>query len=523
MYKRFFKFTLVIALAAGGCVQFGGVSQAPGPGKPADAGKSESKQLFFRVTDYGASGNGKTKDTQAIQKAIDAANQAGGGTVWFPPGTYLSGTVRLKSNVTLYLEAGAILLGTKDIENYPRIVSNFRSYTDNYTYQSLIYGENVQNVAIIGRGAIDGQGAKFKRKHPKRRYGERPYMIRFVSSQKIRLEGITLRNSPMWVQHYLACDNLVVDGITVHSQVNANNDGINIDCCQDVRIANCSITSGDDAIVLKSTADRVCKNVAVTNCVLSTHCNGLKLGTESNGGFKNITISNCALHDVNLAGIALEMVDGGTLDRVTVSNITMNKVGGAIFLRLGNRARPFRENMAKPAMGTFKNVIISNVIATEVGPVGSSITGLPGHPIKNVSLSNIKITYAGDGSKQDAARSVPERPANYPEYSMFGTLPAYGFYCRHVDGLTFRDIDVRWNKPDHRPALICDDVQNLQLDLFYGRRMGPEHPMIVLKDVNKVFIIGRWSPTITSSMISLQGETKSISVTTGEPISIPQR
>ncbi|MBM3889694.1 MAG: glycoside hydrolase, partial [Verrucomicrobia bacterium] len=225
----------------------------------------------FNIREFGVAGDGSRLDTQPIQKAIDTCAQAGGGTVYFPAGTYLSGTLFMKNRVTLHLDAGAVLLGSKELKDYPVTVSAFRSYTDNYTDKSLLYGEKLQGVAIHGRGTIDGQGAAFKGP-----YKVRPYLIRFVSCQDVSVRDITLKDSPMWVQHFLACDDVLVEGVRVRSRCNANNDGIDIDCCHRVRIANCDISSGDDAIVLKSTADRPCKDVAVTNCVLSTHCNAFK-------------------------------------------------------------------------------------------------------------------------------------------------------------------------------------------------------------------------------------------------------
>ena len=180
--------------------------------------------------------------------------------------------------------------------------------------------------------------------------------------------------------------------------------------------------------------------MVVANCVLSTACNALKLGTESNGGFENIAISNCTIYDTRLAGIALEMVDGGVLDRVTISNIVMNGVATPIFIRLGDRARPFTEGGARPPVGKLRNVSIANVQAAGAGGVGCAIAGLPGHAIENVVLENLRLTFAGGGKRADARREIPENAEKYPEHSMFGTLPAYGFYCRHVKGLSLRNI-----------------------------------------------------------------------------------
>jgi polygalacturonase len=478
----------------------------PKPSGAAEAGPAGSGGVFS-VRDYGALGDGRTLDTEAIQRAIDAASSAGGGTVCLPPGRYLAATIRLKSRVTLRIEAAATLLGSTNLKDFPEIVPRFRSYTDKYVRTSLIYGEDVHDVAIVGRGTIDGQGAAYK----DRKYLIRPYLIRFITSQNILMEGLTLKDSPMWLQHYLACDHVTIRGITVHNRVNANNDFVDIDCCRNAIISDCFSDSDDDAVTLKSTADRVCENVTVTNCVLSTRCNGIKCGTESNGGFRNIAISNCTLYKVGLAGIALEMVDGGTLDGITVSNIAMTDVQSPIFLRLGNRARPFKPDMPKPGMGTYKNVLISNVVATGAGKTGCSITGLPDHPVRNVTLSQVAITCAGGGTDQDAAMAVPEKPESYPECKMFGTLPAYGFYCRHVDGLSLAQVRIETTAPDRRPALACDDVQNLAIDALSTSNAEAAAPVIVLNDVRGALIRGCRPLSPTNVFLRLTGKSGSIS------------
>ena len=376
-------------------------------------------------------------NTKFIQSAIDACAKAGGGTVSLPSGRYISGTIFLKNNVALYLEPGSILEGSKKREDYPVTISKIRSYTDNYTNKSLIYGEDLENIAIIGQGTIDGNGASFKVSDEmmgKARvdsltlfetYKARPYMIRIINCRNVLVSGITILNSPMWVQHYMACEDVNIEGITVNSRVNHNNDGIDIDACNMVRISNCDIVSGDDAIVLKSTADRPCQNVVVTNCLISSNCNGFKLGTESNGGFRNITFSNSTIYDNKLGAIEIQMVDGGSNERVSITNITMNNVGAAIFIRLGNRARPFQINMPKPGMGKLSDVIIANIQASSVGKVGCSITGLPSFPVKNITLQNIRITFQGGGKKELAAVEVPEHAQKYQGFYMFGILPAY--------------------------------------------------------------------------------------------------
>ena len=197
-----------------------------------------------------------------------------------------------------------------------------------------------------------------------------------------------------------------------------------------MRIANCDIRSGDDAIVLKSSLDRPCRNVVITNCTISSRCSAFKLGSETNGGFENIVLSSCAIYDTGNSGIALELVDGGTLERVSVSNVTMHNTRNAIFIRLGNRARPFKEGAPKPGMGRLRHVRISNVQAIGADPVGCCITGLPDHPVEDIALDNVSIQFAGGGKPKFAHRDVPELEKEYPEYWIFGRLPAYGFFCR---------------------------------------------------------------------------------------------
>jgi polygalacturonase len=447
------------------------------------AASAIAAEELYDVRDYGAKPDGKTLCTTSIQKAIDVCSQSGGGTVYLPPGTFLSGTIYFKAGVTLRLAAGSTLLGSTDLKDYPPTVQAFRSYTDNYTDKSLIYGENVDHIAITGEGTIDGRGASFEGP-----YKVRPYMIRFIQCRNVTVKDVTIKDSPMWVQHFLACDDVRITGITVRSLVNHNNDGIDIDSCRRVIISDCNINSGDDAIVLKSTSARVCRDVAISNCVLSSRCNALKMGTESNGGFENIVITGCSIYDTRLAGIALEIVDGGTMDRVVVSNITMNKVGAPIFVRLGSRARVFRKDMEKPAIGVLRNVTISNIEATGANPTGCAISGLPEAKIENLTLSNVRLSFEGGGTKAEAAREIPEKPADYPEYSMFGKLSAYGLYCRHVKGLKLFNVQLQLEKPDRRHAVVFEDVEDAMIDCLDAPLSPDAGEMIRLTDVKKVFI-----------------------------------
>ncbi|MHC4330572.1 MAG: glycoside hydrolase family 28 protein, partial [Planctomycetota bacterium] len=322
-------------------------------------------------------------------------------------------------------------------------------------------------------------------------YKVRPYIIRFIQCRNVTVQDVTIRNSPMWVQHYMACDDVRITGVTVRSRVNHNNDGINIDSCRRVIISDCNISSGDDAIVLKSTSARICRDVTVSNCVVSSLCNALKMGTESNGGFKNIVMTGCSIYDTRLAGVALEIVDGGTMDCVVISNITMDKIGAPIFLRLGNRARPFKKDMEKPGIGVMRNITITNIEATGANPTGCAISGLPDAKIENITLSNLRLSFDGGGTTADAARIIPEKPTDYPEYSMFGKLSAYGLYCRHVKGLKLFNVELQLAKPDKRHAVVLEDVEDAFIDCLDAPSSPDTGTIIRLTDVKEVFIRGK--------------------------------
>jgi polygalacturonase len=421
-------------------------------------GLAGAGSLVRAATDFGTAGTGKTLDTVPLQKAIDAVHARGGGVVLVPPGVYLTGTLELKSNVTLHLSAGATLLGSRQLADYPEHVPAARSYTDNYTRRSMIWAEGQENIGLEGAGTIDGQGAFFSGP-----YLVRPYMIRVVGCRRVRVRDLTIRESPMWVQHYLLSDDVVIDGVTVRSQVNHNNDGIDIDSCRRVRISNCDINSEDDGIVLKSTTATPSSDVVITNCVVSSMCNAIKLGTESHGGFENIAISNCTIYDTHLTGVAVECVDGGKLERVTVTNIAMKAVQCPLFIRLGDRGRTFADGQERPGVGVLRDVTISNIVATGAGPVGCSVTGLPERPLENVVLSNIHLEALGGGTREQAGRAIAEEREHYPEHNMYGTLPAYGIFFRHARGLVVENLRLATHRSDLRHAVVFDDVEDLAL------------------------------------------------------------
>ncbi len=471
----------------------------------------------FNVRDFGASGDGKTLDSPAIQRAIEACAKTGG-TVLLPPGRYLSGSLELKSGVNLHISRGATLLGSTNIADYREYRPEIRSYNDLFLKHSLIYGEKLHDIAITGEGVIDGQGGAFvitTKKKPER-YQNRPFIIRLVQCRNVRVENLTLRNSAMWMQQYLACESLQIRGIRVYNHCNKNNDMIDIDGCRNVVMSDCFGDSDDDAITLKSTSGFITENVTITNCVISSHVNAIKMGTESHGGFRNVVISNIVIKPsaspTNIygakrgaGGITLATVDGGILEDLLINNVRIDSAITPIFLRLGDRARTYYEGQPRPRPGIFRNVVISNVIADDAGEFGCSITGLPGHPIENVALSNIRIGFSGGGTAADLSLDIPELPAMYPDAERFGRRPAYGLYARHVKGLTLDNISFQFDTPDVRPALVCDDVESLRIEGFSAGSLPETESLIRLRNTRDALIANSRSAAGVDAFLQLEG------------------
>jgi len=473
----------------------------------------------YDIRRFGAKSDGKSLCTQAIQSAIDKCADNGGGTVYLPAGAWLTGTVYLASRVTIWLDTGCTLLGSKNKADYgpPRKLRD----TDNetFSYWAIIAGKDLEHIAIRGCGTIDGQGENFKYKN-----GPRPKNIYIENCRDVLIEDIRLRDAGSWMQHYRNCDRLTIRGIAVFNHVSYNNDGLNIDSCRDVTITGCTVDSDDDAIVLKSLSLKPCENIVISDCIISSHCNSIKMVTESGGGFQNITVTNCTIcspryskviygRQRGLAGLALEIVDGGTLDRVAISNIAIKGVTVPIFMRLGNRARLYEKNQPKPGVGKFRNVVISNILATDCSPIGCSITGLPGHPIENVTISNVNLGFDGGGTQDDAAREIPEKQTSYPESTMFGTLPAYGFFCRHVKNLKFQNLRLATSKPDYRHAIVFDDVEHGVIESLDAPYAPNAAALIRLTDSTDVIVRNCRPQTGTELFLDVSGpKTKNITL-----------
>ncbi len=430
---------------------------------------------WIDIRAYGAVGDGTTDNTIAIQRAIDSA-AANGGTVFFPAGQFLSATLYLRSNVTLHLSGDAVLLGHPDPKQYPYQPSPLHFYGEEWAKQALIVCHGQHNVRIEGTGTIDGQGAKFVVNTIKKpdRYRNRPYLLWFVDCKDVQVKGVHLQNSAFWMQHYLGCDGVLIDGITVWNHSNKNNDMMDIDGCRNVTVSNVRGDSDDDGITVKSTSPLISENITISNCIVSSHCNAIKFGTESTGGFRNVVVSNCVIRPSaqrstiygkadGMGGLSLELVDGGIMENISINNVVIEGAGVPIFIRLGNRARKYMTTATTPTPGTLQHVRISNVIATGADVTGCSITGIPGARVQDVSLDHISIETAGTDSLFNRDMVVEEKEAEYPEGVMFGKLPAYGLYVRHADGIHLSDISIRSRNADHRVPVLLDDVTDFSL------------------------------------------------------------
>lgn len=448
----------------------------------------------FPITDFGAVADGKTVCTQAIQAAINKSVQANGKVV-IPAGDFVTGTLFLKDNTTLVLEKNARLLGSKELTDYPKVKVDFRFWGDEWTYQSLIIAHNVNNITIEGQGTIDGRGGSFPTTTKKKpdRYRNRPYLLWIAECKGVTVKDIELRNSAMWMQSYIRCERLRIDGIRVFNQSNKNNDLMDIDGCKDVIITKVIGDSDDDGITFKSTTDRISENIIVSDCIISSHCNALKFGTETTAGFRNVTVTNCVIRESQvknaltgyaegICGIALEIVDGGIMENIAISNIVIDGPRVPFFVRLGNRARKHYKEAPNPPLGSIRNVFISNIVARASTPIGCSITGIPEGKVKDIALSNCRFICTGGVEEDLSNKKVEELRELYPESTMFGTLPAYGLYVRHVNNINVNGISFTLESPDTRPAIICDDVNGGNFYNIFTNNDNTQNNIRISKD-----------------------------------------
>lgn len=470
---------------------------------------------IYNVRDYGGCGDGSSVDSDAINAAIRDASRAGGGTVLLPPGHYLSFSIRLLSNVTLMLATGC-LLEAADPEEHKggydlpesNFVEQFQDFGITQFHCSLIYADGAENIAILGRGMIYGKGLRRTdagaRWHGVKGYrspaelGMTPRQARLsdpkeaaMQGQGIRAVGIkncrqvdladfTVKQGGHFSVHLLGVSNARVEGLTIDT----TRDGIDVDCCNDVLVSNCVVNAPfDDAIVVKSSyalnRKQMCENITITGCKTSGFDFGslldgtrstdfrwdriigrIKLGTETNGGFRNILITNCRCE--HSRGVLIGVVDGGDLEDVTVSNLTLHEpLNHPLFVRQAARLRA----PAGTTVGTCRRVAFSDIVAssaTQAFPCG--VAGIDDHWIDDVSFDNVHIVNAGGGNAALAARKPPERHDSSLEVSFLGALPAFGFWARYARNLRLSSVTFETDRADERPAVVLDHVDGAVID-----------------------------------------------------------
>ena len=485
------------------------------------------------IVDFGAVADARTLNTKSIQAAIDHVASSGGGTVVVPKGNFVTGSIFLKDNIELKLEKGGILLGSTD----------FNHYKQGSHWYALILSLDAKNVRITGEGEINGQaldlvddvmkklssGQIDKSNYNRNRPDEsvRPQLIEFTNCTDVNIQDITLRNAAGWTQTYINCDSLLIKKIKVRCTKYWNNDGLDLVDCTNVIVEDCDIISEDDGICLKShDSSRLCENILIKNCKVSSGSSAFKLGTASRGGFKNIKVDSLYIYDTYRSAIALMVVDGGFMENIEISNVNVKNTSGSFFINIGHRNQ-------KAEVGKIDNIRLNN-ICMEVNldgkninhyrpnfhfpplgerpgphnPYPSTISGLPGHPIKNISFTNVSVKYFGGGKKQiahipiDSLFKVPYNEKKYPEFHMFGELPASAFFVRNAEGIQFKNVNISYVEPDYRPAFIFDRVTGLSINKLNITNIN-HPPAIVLNKVQGEKIINIKAP-FKANMIKKQ-------------------
>jgi len=423
----------------------------------------ESKAQIFDIQAFGAIGDSVTLSTSSIQNAIDSCSNSGGGIVLISNGVYLSGTLYMKSNVTLRVDSGAALKGSDNLAYYPIVTPGLRTFTDTYVQRSLIFAENAANIAFEGKGTINGNGTNpIFLNNDNRIFG-----FRLFSCTNVRYENLTLKNSSFWMMHNCNIDTLLIRGLTISNHCFGNQDGINIDGCRNVLVEDCDLDGNNDPIVMKGTFPGWTENVEVRNCKLATYSRAIKIGTETQGSFRNIFVHDCEVvkstkgplnRNAN-CGINLAIVDGGIMENVLIENINMTGLITPIMIRLGNQARKHEPSAPTPGVGSVKNIRLNNITAFAESNITSTITGIPSYKAENIWLQNVQLSVPGGMAALPPNFVVPENENKKPEHNIFGdTLPAFGIYFRHVNGLQLCNVSVSARQADGRPDYVFDDI-----------------------------------------------------------------
>lgn len=419
----------------------------------------------------GANASAGPLATASIQRAIDTCAAAGGGTVRLARGDYVSGTIVLRSGVMLEVAKGARLLASTTLRDYPEHIARRPTVQDSNMgmNQSLIFAEGCERIGISGKGLIDGRGTKenFPGEETVGSTPGRPFIIRVIDCKQVVIKDIHLKDSPCWMQNYLNCDDLLIDGIHVENQVNHNNDGLDIDSCRRVIVRNSFINAQDDAMCFKGAGQRTAEHILIENCQFYSTCNALKFGTDSQGDFRNVLVRNVVLggpaadmRAINRrkadGGISWEIVDGGTLERVLVHDARIVRAESPLFLRLGDRGR-VRPEQKRPGPGVLRYIVYDRISGDDNGVRGSFFTGVPNADIEHVLLRDVDLTMTAATEPAAVATDVPEAPAEYPDPHMFSkVMPAYGLWARHTKHLTLQRVRFRTTGKEARPEVLAD-------------------------------------------------------------------
>lgn len=424
--------------------------------------------------------------TRAIQDAIDACSSSGGGRVVLLAGEHLSGTVHLKEGVDLHLEAGAVLRGSRDVSDYFVKPVTDGARVNNGVATALVFAEKASRIAITGAGVIDGEGESFWEPNPRppewalcrkalgtwvpgfgTRTRPRPRaLVLLVDCEDVRIEDVTLRNSPAWTLHLLACSRVTVRSMTLRGAVHGSNtDGVDLDACSDVLLEDCDIETGDDALCLKNTGTwglaRPSRRILARRCRLASTTHGFTIGTETRADFEDITLEHSSIEQSGgwptLTGIGLSMLDGAAIRGVTVRDVTVSGSVAPLQLRLGNAGR----GQTTPRPGSVRGLVLEKIRV--VRALGNSfILGLPGHPLRDVVLRDVTIECDNLVAPALVLRELPEFDTEFPPHETWRFLPAHALYCRHVEGLELSRVSSTTDIAETRPALILSGVTGLR-------------------------------------------------------------
>lgn len=420
------------------------------------------------IRDFGAVADAKTVNTKAIQTAIDFCSENGGGRVRVSGGEFLTGTLFMKSNVSLCIEAGAKLSASCNLEDYSKNVHKNMYRGESHMDLCLIFAKDVRNISFEGLGAIDGRGSEFPLASDERR--NRPMLLRLLNCTKVRMRDLTLQNPASWTSAWLYCDDIVVDSVTFSARANGNGDGLDFDGCSNVRVANCSFDTSDDSICLQtSRQDRPCRNVAIINSVFKSKWAAMRIGLLSRGDIENVAVSNCVFEGVSDAGLKIQMNEGAAIRNMSFSNISMKNIARPIFMTLSSVRACVDAPMEVPPVGKIENISFSNlqIDNSDMGKnTGIIISAVEGSYIENVALSNISMVVSGGGASEDSKGEIGEfkKLKSWPEFSVLARMPASGIFLRHVDGARISGLNLRTVRGDERSGIVALDVKNLQSD-----------------------------------------------------------